>query len=222
VFGKDYTTPFDGPPPLASVELKRRFMATVLSEAYGTEKNPGPKYRVWRCVLGDDREIDYVFKRRVNGKWENFLLDGKFKTVRQGCDDYRKNLMRRVDELRPFVDAQFESPESNPFPGWTGQGSLGDLNCEKETEKATAKCRADRAPRTLGLLWNQTRAYWWLQDAGKAPSAYVKILCADPPVYTSVIFHQRAIEQYFRGKTLPKEIPLIPAAMFKKGSRHCR
>lgn len=211
-------TPFVGPtqddgtpPAWATEDLKRKLTAVVLAEAdpgqeddvmwiyinlvtefegeAGLEKSSafkrkGREYRIYLYVLGDDT---YGADRLQAGQ-----------TIADYCTNngwFKRERVPRVQPLRTKVEQMLTAPESSPYKGWTGQGSLMDFNRNSEGDD----------------YWKWARAYFGLQQQGSVNEIYVKMLPPKTPAgLTTVIFNGDAIKAYFAAHPdkLPAQVPL--------------
>lgn len=194
-------------PPASTItdDLRKKFAATVLAEAYeGEEKSIGWIYynRVVGSGLGE-AGLEASSAYRLKGDWFKVWMvalgDTTYKTAtskKEGLKDY-PNLGEYVKKHGWFVkfgqpranawmdvlDRLDRESSKNPYKGWEGQGNLDDFN--RDTGK-----------------WREARQYYYLQQQGKVKQTYVEILTR------SVIFDERSIAKYFKDNpaSLPKTV----------------
>jgi hypothetical protein len=186
-------------------DLRRKFAATVLAEAYDGEElaiawiyynrvvvagqgeaglqassayaGKGPWYKVWMVALGDTAFATEKSKARDVSDYPT-IADYVHK---HGW--FREVGQPRADTWSDVLDRLHKDPSVSPYQGWEGQGSLEDFNLDRGK-------------------WRKARQYYWLQEAGQVTERHVKIL------ERSVIFNERAIESFFAKNPdkLPKSV----------------
>ena len=186
-------------------DLRRKFAATVLAEAYDGEEMDIAWIYYNRVVVAGRGEVGLKASSAYAGKgswykvWMVALGDTAFaaeKSKARDVSDYptiadyvhkhgwfRDVGQRRANAWSDILDRLHKEPSANPYQGWEGQGSLDDFN------------------RDIGK-WPKARQYFWLQEAGQVKERYVKILDR------SVLFNERAIESFFakNPEKLPKTV----------------
>jgi hypothetical protein len=197
----------------AHADLQRKFVATILAEAYpGEEWDIGwiyynrvvaagqgeaglngsnayrykqQWYKVWMVALGDPT---FAADKADQGDPASFPSIGEF-VKRHGWFLNHEDGQKRADRWRDLLDRMQRDPAINPHRGWLGQGSHEDFN--------------------LGFgKWKQARQYYFLQEEDKVDELLVKVL----PM--SVVFDERAIAEFFEKnpKLLPATVPPFVSA----------
>jgi hypothetical protein len=194
-----------GPAVTITDDLRRKFAATVLAEAYDGEEMDIAWIYYTRVVVADRGEAGLKASSAYAGKgawykvWMVALGDTAFaaeKSKAKGVSDYptiadyvhKHGWFRDVGQPRAnawsdILDRLHKDSSANPYQGWEGQGSLDDFN--RDTGK-----------------WPKARQFYWLQEAGQVKERHVKIL------ERSVLFNERAIEKFFAKNPdkLPKTV----------------
>jgi hypothetical protein len=146
------------------------------SVAYKETKN---NYKVALYIIGDQRYAgDKVGKSygMLSGTVKNQVDHGAGMT----------QLKARAVKLSALLDRIIDGQETNPYPGWIGQGNGKDIN--RDDSK-----------------WKPARAYWWIQKQDSTAEKWVKRLDPDT-VDVGFIFHEEAILKYFKTHPLPAEV----------------
>jgi hypothetical protein len=143
-------------------------------------------YRTWLYMLGDTTYGKDALPKR--DEFKGFTTIGNF------CEKnsyMQTTAARRAADVKQLVDEMFDKPADNPYQGWIGQGNLDDFNNKSQPNSP---------------YWKRARAYYWLQQQGKARDTYVKVLPAGKS--TQFIFDAASIEKYYKTHALPADVPL--------------
>jgi len=211
--GTTGTTETAKAPAYITADLKQKMTATILAESFeGQEsdvrwiyynrvttakgeaglkgssayKQKSVWYKVWLYMLGDTTHGDV--KLPTKKEFKGFI------SIKDFCEknEFMTTVaMPRAVKVKRLIDETFDKPTTNPYPGWTGQGSLEDFNNISIPSSS---------------YWKMVRAYYWLQEKDIVKDIYVKILPAGEN--TSVVFDGASIEKYYKTNTLPKNVPL--------------
>ena len=191
-----------------ATDLQRKMAAVVLGEAWpgqeedirwiywnnvnmlGPEKGllkssiykrKGAWYQCWMHLLGDHSYDDYPLP-------ENERFQGL--TVKQYCqNEYMRNqAFKRARKVLLGVKEMFESDVANPYPGWIGQGNIGDFNHDED-------------------YWKRSRQYFWLQESGQVDEKRVELLEAGK--FTQFVFDGNGIRDFAleHPELFPDEVP---------------
>lgn len=191
-----------------ATELQRKIAAVVLAEAWpgqeeairwiywnnvnllGEEegllkssayKRKSPWFQCWLHLLGDNSYSDYPLPN-------NDMFQGR--TVGDYCQTHyfqNDGLVRAKDALLS-VQEMFEPDVQNPYPGWIGQGNIGDFNHDE-------------------AYWKRSRQYFWLQESGQVDEKMVELLEAGK--FTQFVFDGNGIRDFAleHPELFPNEVP---------------
>lgn len=207
-------TPDAGPAPFSVSTIKKEYVATVFSEAW-----PGQESDiawVYYNLLTKDRSISALNKSSAYRlKSDNFkiamtalgdptfaadaptdkwLKDTKAASIKDYVDNnsyFLTNAGPRINNIESIIDGIISEPNTNPYPGWTGQGNLNDFN---NISSPGSK------------YWKMARAYFWLQESDSSIEKLVKPLGSGPTM--QFIFNGIKIENYYKSNPLPDVVPI--------------
>ena len=148
-------------------------------------RDKGLWYKVWMVALGD---TTFAKDKATYGDPKSYQNIGEY-VEKHGW--FKKVGQARANKVKAIIEEVFKNPSASPYERWLGQGNLSDFNIE------TGK-------------WKQARQYFYLQQAKKVKQHYVKELPAGKSRDYSFLFHEVAIQKYFKENPgdLPAKVPI--------------